>query len=164
MKRLTFMFVTVVIVLAAMFNGDGADGQDGAEATIAALRTEVADLMATVSARGEKINRQRTQIAEPRGDGAAATPATPAFELEGVHDVKIYERFVAGVYTIEAECESDTMLVYVLDAAHNIVGQPVNRSALGEDGSLGADIPADGEYKVEVYCVGRWRVTFTPTS
>jgi hypothetical protein len=39
----------------------------------------------------------------------------------------------------------------------------VSRSALGEDGDLRVDIPANGEYKVEIYCAGRWRVTFTPS-
>lgn len=121
----------------------------------------MARLEATIQARGERINRQRTQIAELRAGCAAATPTTPAFDLEGVHDAKIYERFTAGVYTVEAACESETMQVYVLDPDHSILAQPVSRTGLGEDGDLRVDIPADAQYKVEVYCAGRWRVTFT---
>lgn len=161
MKRLAISYVAIVVVLLAGSSGRGVGAQDGAEATISALRTEVAGLRATVKARGEKINRQRTRIAELRDAGAAATPTSPAFELEGVNDVKVYERFVAGVYTVVADCESDAMQVYVLDAAHGIVAQPVNRSALGEDGDLTVDIPADSEYKVEIYCAGRWQVMIT---
>ena len=83
-----------------------------------------------------------------------------AFELEGIHDVKIYQQFVAGVYSVEARCKFDDMQVYVHDAAHGTMAQLVRRSALGEDGDLRADLPADGEYKVEIYCAGRWQVTF----
>ena len=161
MKRLAITIVAVVVVASALYTGDGADAQDDVEPTVSALRTEVAGLKATVEARGEKINRQRTQIAESRGGSPAATPPTPPFDLEGVHDVKIYQRFVAGVYTVQAECEFDNLQVYVLDPAHGIVAQPVSRSALGEDGDLRVSIPTDAEYKVEIYCAGRWKVTFT---
>lgn len=147
----------MVVVLSAV-HGGGAGAQDDVQTTVSTLRTEVAGLQATSEARGEKINRQRTQIAELRDGTAAATP-TAAFDLEGVHDAKIYERFVAAAYTVGAECEFDAMQVYVLDADHGIVAQPVNRTSLGEAGDLRVDLPTDGEYKVEVYCEGRWRVT-----
>lgn len=71
------------------------------------------------------------------------------------------ETFTAGSYAVEGECESDAMQGYVLDPDHNIVAFPISRSLLSEDGSLSTEIPADGDYKVEVYCDGVWRVTFT---
>ena len=161
MKRLAIALVTIVAVSSVTDGGDIAGARDDAEATISALRTEVVHLKSTAEARGEKINRQRTRIAELREGTATATPADKTFDLEGVNDVKIYDRFVAGVHTVEAECEGETMQVYVLDPTHGIVAQPVSRSALGEVGDLRVSFPADGEYKVEIYCAGRWRVTFT---
>lgn len=67
-------------------------------------------------------------------------------------------------YTVEAECESEAMQVQVLDFTHNIVAFPISRSLLNEEGSLSTEVPADGDYKVEVYCDGVWRVTFTSAS
>lgn len=156
--------MAIVVVSSAIGADGGVGAQDNGEATVSALRTEVARLKATAEARGEKIKGQRTRIAERREGNATATPATRSFDLRGVNDAKIYERFVAGVHTVEAVCESDAMQVYVLDRTHGIVAQPVSRAALGEDGDLRAAIPADGEYKAEIYCAGRSRVTFTPGS
>ena len=76
MKRLAITIVAIVTVSSAVFMGDGAGAQDDIEATVSALQTEVADLEATVQARGEKINRQRTQIADLRAEPSAATPST----------------------------------------------------------------------------------------
>ena len=57
MKRLIAL-VVVSFILAAVAFGP-ASAQDNTEATISALQTKVAE-------RGEKINAQRTQIAELR--------------------------------------------------------------------------------------------------
>ena len=160
-KRLAITFVAIVVVSSAMYTDDGAGAQDDIVGTVSALQTQVADLEATAQARGEKINQQRTQVADLRAETSAATPTTPLFDLEGVHDAKIYQRFAAGAYTVEAACEDEVMQVYVLDPAHGILAQPVSRTALGEDGDLRVAIPADAEYKVEIYCASRWRVTFT---
>lgn len=160
MKRLAITISILMLVWSAASRGEGAGARDDVEATISALRTEVADLEATSQARGDKVNRQRTRIAE-LSDGATSGTPSAAFDLEGVHDAKIYQRFAAGAYSVGADCELDDMQVYVLDADHGIVAQPVSRSAAGEAGDLRADLTADGEYKVEVYCEGRWRVTFT---
>lgn len=83
MKR-SIGFGIVVLIIATMAFGP-ASAQDNSQATISALQTQVADLQATVDARGEKINAQRTQIAELKttptsdgdsaaGSGAAALP------------------------------------------------------------------------------------------
>ena len=164
MKRLAITIVVIVVMSFAISTSDGAEAQDDVQVTVSALQTQVADLEATTKARGEKINRQRTQIAGLRAEPSAATPTTPPFDLEGVHDAKIYQRFAAGAYTVEAACEDETMQVYVLDPAHGILAQPVSRTALGEDGDLRVAIPADAEYKVEIYCASRWRVTFARPS
>jgi len=64
MKRLAVVIVAVIIMLSAVYSGGGVTAQDGAEATIEAQETEIAELRATSQARGERINAQRTQIAE----------------------------------------------------------------------------------------------------
>lgn len=164
MKRLAISILAITVLSSALYTGDGAGAQDDIVGTVSALQTEVADLAATAQARGEKINQQRTQIADLRAETSAATPTTPPLDLEGVHDAKIYQRFAAGGYTVEAACEDETMQVYVLDPAHGILAQPVSRTALGEDGDLRVAIPAAGEYKVEIYCASRWRVAFSQGS
>lgn len=63
--RWTIIGVLAFVAATLMTGHSGpATAQDGAEATIAALQTRVAELEATVEARGDKINAQRTQIAE----------------------------------------------------------------------------------------------------
>ena len=64
MKRLVAIAVAAVIVVTAAWNSGGTKAQDGADATIQSLETEVALVRATSQARGKKINAQRTQIAE----------------------------------------------------------------------------------------------------
>lgn len=64
MKRLAAFIVAALVVLSVAYSGGGVVAQDGAEATIEAQETEIAELRATSQARGEKINAQRTQIAE----------------------------------------------------------------------------------------------------
>ena len=54
-----------------------AQDDDDLEATIAALQTRVAELEGTVEARGEKINAQRTTIAELRPSPTATIPPEP---------------------------------------------------------------------------------------
>lgn len=73
MKRMTaFATVVLVMLMAASTAGNGAGAQDGSEATIEALETQLADAKATAAARGERINAQRTKIAELSND--ATTP------------------------------------------------------------------------------------------
>jgi len=62
MKR-SIGFGIVVLIIAMMAFGP-ASAQDNSQATISALQTQVAELQSTVDARGQKINVQRTQIAE----------------------------------------------------------------------------------------------------
>ena len=57
MKRLAVVIVTVVIMLSAVYSGGGVAAQDGAEATIEAQETEIAQLRATSQARGEEDQR-----------------------------------------------------------------------------------------------------------
>jgi len=64
MKRLAGLTVVVMIVVSIVYSGDGVGAQDGADPTIEAQETEIAEIRATSEARGEKINAQRTQIAE----------------------------------------------------------------------------------------------------
>lgn len=64
MTRLAVFVVVVVMIFSVAYTGGGAVAQDGAEATIQAQETEIAEIRATSQARGEKINAQRTQIAE----------------------------------------------------------------------------------------------------
>lgn len=69
MKRVALslsLFAAVCMVAAVFSSGRAVEAQDGAQATITALQTRVAELKATAEARGEKINAQRTQIAELR--------------------------------------------------------------------------------------------------
>jgi len=73
-KRATAVLATMLVVLlAAATAGNRVGAQDGGEATIEALETRLADAEATSTARGAKINDQRTKIAELSGD--ATTPA-----------------------------------------------------------------------------------------
>src|SRR6478752_7712697 len=73
----------------ALLPSDPVAGRDGAEATIAALHTEVADLKATVRARGDKINAQRTTIAGYRPT-AAAFDGEPVAVVDGVEVLYSY--------------------------------------------------------------------------
>ena len=62
MKRVIGLGALILIMATTAFGPAAA--QDNSEATISALQTQVAELKATVDARGQKINAQRTQIAE----------------------------------------------------------------------------------------------------
>lgn len=69
--------------------GSHISAQDsGPQATISVQETEIADLQGTISARGEKINAQRTQIADQKTEianleGQLPSTATPTPELSG---------------------------------------------------------------------------------
>jgi len=70
---MVLMVMLLTVLIAASTAGTGVEAQDGSEATIEALETQLADAEATSAARGAKINDQRTKIAELAGD--ATTPA-----------------------------------------------------------------------------------------
>ena len=61
MAALVLLFSVIAFAAQA---GTPVNAQTGAESTIAALQTRVAELEATINARGQKINAQRTQIAD----------------------------------------------------------------------------------------------------
>jgi hypothetical protein len=52
------------LLLGAAFSNRGVTAQTGEQSTISALETRVAEVRATSDARGERINAQRTQIAD----------------------------------------------------------------------------------------------------
>jgi len=80
-------------VAALTPRGGTVTAQTGAESTIEAQATRIAELEGTVSARGEKINAQRTQIAELKNPQPTATEATSAdgspVDSFGVWDVSV---------------------------------------------------------------------------
>lgn len=80
MKRLAAIVVVALVVLSVTYSGGGVEAQDGAEATIEAQETEIAEIRATSQARGEKINAQRTQIAELK---AGPTETRQPEQVEG---------------------------------------------------------------------------------
>lgn len=74
MSRLMVLVVAMLMMLIAASTAEnGVEAQDGIEATIEALETQLADAESTSAALGAKINDQRTEIAELSGD--APTPA-----------------------------------------------------------------------------------------
>jgi hypothetical protein len=94
--------VLAALIVRVLLGGIGADAQDDdPEATIAALQTRVAELEATVEARGEKINAQRTQIAELRGAQATLTPTPTALYFDGSGNAEYTVHLTAGVHVVE---------------------------------------------------------------
>lgn len=96
MRALVFAALAFALVSVVLFSSGPADAQDADyPATVAALETRVAELEGTVEARGDKINAQRTQIAELKaGEREAArdprctdvAPAVAEAMLTGLED------------------------------------------------------------------------------
>lgn len=87
MRRFAVLAAVLLTLVAAIAGGRPTTAQDeDLEATIAALQTRVAELEATAEARGEKINDQRTQIAELRGDEPEAETPERGERCEDVHE------------------------------------------------------------------------------
>jgi hypothetical protein len=72
---LLFVVALVGVVTASIASNNTSAQTGNPEATIAALQTEVAKYKATSAARGDKINAQRTQIAELTNPQPTPTPA-----------------------------------------------------------------------------------------
>ena len=103
MKRFVVTWCLALGVgLAAAAAGSPADAQDGSEATIAALQTRVVELEATVEARGEEIDAQRTQLAELQPDPTATAMSAPApessdpIQISPELEVAYYHLFASG--------------------------------------------------------------------
>ena len=156
-------FVIIASLIGAAIVGSGAqvDAQDGAEATIAALQTRVAELEATVEARGEKINAQRTQIAGLRGAQATPTPGVLYFAESGnaVHTVHL----TAGTHVINVSAGGyGEVRIDVYDQD----GKPLRPSMImGPNqqlvGSYILRVPEDGEYTIEITSQVAWTVEIT---
>lgn len=67
-KNVVLSSISLILLLAIAFStGSGAVAQnDGPAGTISALQTQVAEFKGTSTSRGEKINEQRTQIADQK--------------------------------------------------------------------------------------------------
>ena len=99
-KRALIGFVAVLVLVAGVFTAPGATAQDDEdyEATIEALETQLADLEGTVTARGEKINDQRTQIAELREQVPEPTQAPEEATLGEEYE---YDDFAFRIISVE---------------------------------------------------------------
>jgi micrococcal nuclease len=82
------------------------------------------------------------------------------YRFPGTGNSKTIVTIAAGTYGVHAVCEYKPMNVYINDLAGNLVSWPVTRSNLWDDGPNLAEIPADGDYELEVYCDGAWRLDF----
>jgi len=141
--RLRFAAVTALIVLLSsvwLRVGSSAIAQDGAEATIAALQTRVAELEATAEARGEKINAQRTKIAEL--EATIGTTLVPTETPEPSTSTNIeWTDIGRGISFYDYYAEDDFGFVLLLGEFRNTndhaVPVPIIRfTLLDEDGNI----------------------------
>ncbi len=117
MKR-SIGFGIVVLIIATMAFGP-ASAQDNSQATISALQTHVAELNSTVVARGEKINLQRTQIADLKARVSdlesqvpTPTPDGSTIKLNG-NGNQVSKKFtisIPGTYLLKAQNLNDRFL------------------------------------------------------
>jgi hypothetical protein len=70
------MVCIVVTLVLVTFTGTPSSAQSGEQSTIEALQTENANLQGTVDARGDRMNAQRTQIADLETEVAGGSVAT----------------------------------------------------------------------------------------
>jgi hypothetical protein len=100
------LFCVIAVIVASLIGtGSPADAQvDGPEATIEALLTRVAELEGTVEARGEKINAQRTQIADLRSQ-LPVVNEDPA--IGDVFAISNFEFTVQGTNVLDAVGDFD---------------------------------------------------------
>jgi hypothetical protein len=146
------------------------------ESTIESYQTEVAELEGTVAARGQKINAQRTQIAELKNPAATARPEAPdVITVSGV-GTTLSEGFdlEAGNYRVTAVVQSYgysffIMQMYGTSADLGFEGYVFNESA--EEGGGAWEIstvfsaPRDDTYFAEVSNTdAAWTVTFEKLS
>lgn len=75
MKRLAAFTLVLTIVLSATY-GSGVGAQDDTEPTVVALKTRVSEIKATSEARGERLNEQKTRIAELEAQIPTSTAAS----------------------------------------------------------------------------------------
>lgn len=130
MKRLSAFLVVIVIVLSVAYTGGGVEAQDGAEATIAAQETEIAELRATSQARGARINQLRTQIANRETDvpvpQGAETPTTAALAEANVD----WAEAVPGIDYYAYTAEDGFGSVYALGEVRNTTASAIGAPSL----------------------------------
>lgn len=86
MLRYLSLVSVILVVLITAGSGPRAGAQDDAEPTISALKTRVVDLKETAEARGDKINEQRTRIAELEAQVPTTVPAPTAIPTRSAQD------------------------------------------------------------------------------
>lgn len=128
MKLFTTVVIIVLVLGVAYTGGGGVVAQDGAEATIEAQKTEITEIRATSQARGEKINIQRTQIADLKAQLPVVND-DPA--IGDVFAIRNFELTVQGTDTFEVVGSSFSpqnangiYLVVYLDVA-NVTDSPL---------------------------------------
>jgi len=167
MKR-SIGFGIVVLIIATMAFGP-ASAQDNSQATISALQTQVADLQATVDARGEKINAQRTQIAEIKGANANSVEPTAESASGGGESVYLggnalellpagaagkLEVVTVGIYDgtelpliVRNNTDKPLERLSVSGVARTVDGQLI---AAGGDQGLNPSVVRPGEYALSI--------------
>jgi micrococcal nuclease len=88
------------------------------------------------------------------------TELTLDYSFPGTGNSTSTVNITAGTYGVKAVCAEKMMNVYVNDLSGELVTWPISRSGVGDDSSNLAEIPADGDYELEVYCEGNWRLDF----
>lgn len=179
MKRSTVAFLAVVLVIfGSVFAVGGPAGaqDDDAEATISALQTEVADQHATSQARGDRINAQKTQIAELRDRidelellVPTPTPNDVLAQFSGSTTTATDGFFLtAGQYRVEATVLSSdgNTIFFVYIHGPNGLEESVFIERADDRGRWTASavlvVPVDGEHFFNVECDDPWELSVKP--
>lgn len=159
MQRVTVPLLLVVIIIAvASVSGPGGGMAQGDEpdyiATIEVYETRVAELEATVDARGRKINAQRTQIAELKTQANNPTATVePRFESGGLglHRTEWEEVWGVGKGNIDDGFliyHNDTLVVFYLDEKIRSISWNLPQAVAIEDAReiAASKLPVDAQY------------------
>jgi hypothetical protein len=107
MKRAFLSLALVLIIftgVASMASGSALQDEEDYEATIEAQQTTIAALEGTVQARGDKINAQRTQIAELRAQLPVVNDDPAIGDVFAIRD---FEFTIQGTHVQETVGEFD---------------------------------------------------------